>query len=125
MLQCLRTKPCSKILNDNSSITITHAHTTPWGPDWLDAMLKSGLEFLAWVYPLEYGAREETELALRFVTRPTIATFDDIASACIWLEKRKPFVPEQHFVDHDFMPPVVRKGPALRNKFTHRGSDQS
>ncbi|MCC2545937.1 hypothetical protein LJY25_05735 [Hymenobacter sp. BT175] len=88
MLESLRSWPCHKILNDNSSITRTTVHLSEWGQWWIGEMLRAGLQYIAWVYPRDFTARQDTERVLQYVQRPVIATFDDVASAYVWLQQQ-------------------------------------
>jgi hypothetical protein len=86
MLECLRQRPCPKILNDNSSIIRTEFHLTEWSMHWLRDMHAAGLEALAWVYPQHFNSRAATESTLGRITQPILATFDDLATAYLWLK---------------------------------------
>lgn len=88
MLQSMHTRPCAKILNDNSSITRTTAMLTPWGTWWLTEMLRAGLAYIAWVYPRNFEARQQMDMAMQRTERPVVAGFDDVASAYVWLQKQ-------------------------------------
>ncbi|GAB2962165.1 hypothetical protein GCM10027048_33210 [Hymenobacter coalescens] len=85
MLEALRRHPCRKILNDNSSVTRQTMQLTPWSRWWLGEMMHAGLQYVAWVYPRNFEARQATENAIRFIQRPVVASFDDVASAYVWL----------------------------------------
>lgn len=88
MLDALRANPCAKILNDNSSITRTTVQLSLWGAWWLEEMLGAGLQYIAWVYPRNFEARLQTEATVKFIQRPVVGTFDDVASAYIWLQQQ-------------------------------------
>jgi hypothetical protein len=90
LLECLRAQPCRKILNDNSNITRTSVQLTLWGAWWLEEMLKTGLQYIAWVYPRDFAARQATEATVQLIARPVVGTFDDVASAYVWLQQVKP-----------------------------------
>jgi hypothetical protein len=89
LLESLRAWPCRKILNDNSNITSTNVELSEWGTWWLGEMLEAGLKSIAWVYPRHFAARQATELAVQLIQQPTIATFDDVASAYLWLQNQR------------------------------------
>ncbi|MBJ6108513.1 hypothetical protein JAO73_05800 [Hymenobacter sp. BT523] len=93
MLESLRAWPCSKILNDNSNIIRTTMQLREWSMWWLEQMLEAGLQHLAWVLPRHLISREGTEAAVRVIARPHVATFDDVASAYVWLQQRPPVQP--------------------------------
>ncbi|OON68223.1 hypothetical protein [Hymenobacter sp. CRA2] len=88
MLEALRARPCRKILNDNSSVTRQSMQLTLWGAWWLEEMMNAGLEYVAWVYPRDFEAREATENVIRHITKPVVASFDDVASAYLWLQQQ-------------------------------------
>jgi hypothetical protein len=88
MLQSLRARPCAKILNDNSNITRTSATLTPWGSWWLEEMMRAGLEYIAWIYPRNFEARQLMETSMLRIGRPVVASFDDVASAYVWLQQQ-------------------------------------
>ena len=90
MLETIREWPCTKILNDNSSITRITARLTEWGVQWLEDMLAAGLHFIAWVLPRDLVARQATEDIVHAIDRPRVGTFDDVASAYIWLQQQQP-----------------------------------
>jgi hypothetical protein len=94
LLESLRARPCSKILNDNSSITRTTVELTLWGAWWLEEMQRAGLRHIAWVYPRDFDARKATEVVLQRIERPVVATFDDVASAYVWLQQQAATAPK-------------------------------
>lgn len=90
MLETIQIWPCTKLLNDNSSITRTTVQLTQWGVQWLEDMLAAGLHFIAWVLPHDLVARQSTEDIVQAIARPRVGTFDDVASACVWLQQQQP-----------------------------------
>lgn len=88
MLETLRAWPCSKILNDNSNITRTTMQLREWSAWWLEQMRVAGLQHIAWVLPPDLPSRQTTEVIVQAITRPHVATFDDVASAYVWLQKQ-------------------------------------
>jgi hypothetical protein len=88
MLESLRARPCAKILNDNSNITRTTITITPWAIAWLHEMLQAGLKYIAWIMPRNFEARQQTELLVQRIEQPVVATFDDVASAYVWLQQQ-------------------------------------
>jgi hypothetical protein len=88
MLDSLRAWPCQKILNDNSGITRTSVQLTVWGAWWLEEMMRAGLQYVAWVFPRDFAARQATEKVLLSIMQPTVGTFDDVASAYVWLQQQ-------------------------------------
>ena len=94
MLETIQVWPCTKILNDNSSITSTTVQFTQWGVQWLEDMLAAGLYFIAWVLPRDLVARQTTEDIVHAIDRPRVGTFDDVASAYVWLQQQRPVLYE-------------------------------
>jgi len=90
MLQTLQDRPCSKILNDNSNITRTTMKLTEWGLRWLQEMHNAGLEYIAWVLPSSSLARQAVENTVHDLETPQVGTFDDVASAYVWLQQQQP-----------------------------------
>jgi hypothetical protein len=86
LLEALRKHPCHKVLNDNSSITSTTVELSEWGAWWLQEMMRAGLQYVAWVYPRNFAARQATEATLQLIPRPMVTTFDDVATAYLWLQ---------------------------------------
>ena len=86
LLEQLRLHPTPKILNDNSRIIQTTVEMSEWGAWWLGEMRMAGLAALAWVYPRNFAAREATNAVLAHIQHPVIATFDEVASAYLWLQ---------------------------------------
>ncbi|MBF9141633.1 hypothetical protein [Hymenobacter properus] len=88
MLDSLRAHPCAKILNDNSSIIRTTMQLSLWGAWWVEEMRNAGLQYIAWVLPRSLVARQTTEAIVQAVENPHIGTFDDVASAYVWLQQQ-------------------------------------
>jgi hypothetical protein len=88
MLDSLRAYPCAKILNDNSSISRTTMQLSLWGAWWIEEMRNAGLQCIAWVLPRSLVARQTTEAIVQAVENPHIGTFDDVASAYVWLQQQ-------------------------------------
>jgi hypothetical protein len=89
MLDCLRSWPCHKILNDNSNITRTSLQLTRWGIRWLEEMRLVGLQYIAWVLPPSLLARQAVETIVHAIEAPLVGTFDDVASAYVWLQQQQ------------------------------------
>lgn len=89
MLQVMQTWHCSKILDDNSSITHQSTELSARSFELLEQMRVAGLRYMAWVYPRSFPARTSSETLLQPVRSSLVATFDDVASACVWLQRRQ------------------------------------
>ena len=89
MLQALQERPCAKILNDNSNITHTTMKLTAWGVRWLEEMHDAGLKHIAWVLPSSLLARQTVESTVLDLAAPQVGTFDDVASAYVWLQQQQ------------------------------------
>ncbi|WP_167856457.1 hypothetical protein [Hymenobacter metallicola] len=51
-------------------------------------MLRAGLHYIAWVFPRDFAARQASEKVLLAIQRPTVGTFEDVASAYVWLQQQ-------------------------------------
>ena len=89
MLTSLRQWPCQKILSDGTNVLAVHMQRTQWGGRWLEEMQAAGLRYFAWVLPLSLQARHATEERVQPISNPLVGTFDDIASACLWLQQQR------------------------------------
>ncbi|SFQ65130.1 hypothetical protein [Hymenobacter arizonensis] len=89
MLESLRAMPCQKILNDNSNITRTSMQLTQWGIRWVEQMRLAGLQYIAWVLPQSLLARQSVESTVHAIEAPRVGTFDDVASAYVWLQQQQ------------------------------------
>ncbi len=89
MLASLRQWPCQKILTDGTNILAVHMQRTHWGARWLEEMQTAGLRYFAWVLPLSLQARHATEERIYPITTPSVGTFDDVASAYLWLQQQR------------------------------------
>jgi transcriptional regulator GlxA family with amidase domain len=88
MLDTLRAFPCARILNDNSGITRTTMQLSARSLDWLALMHAAGLQVLAWVLPQQLASQRATEgIVLKFEA-PIVCTFNDLASAHVWLQRQ-------------------------------------
>lgn len=88
MLDSLRACPCRKILNDNSNVDHTTVQLSSWGVWWIGEMRAAGLDYIAWVLPRDLISRHATEAAMVAIERPRVSTFDDLASAYVWLQRQ-------------------------------------
>lgn len=89
VLHHLRGCDCHKMLNDNTQVTSEWESGARWvGAEYYQQLAHLGMRYVAWVCPPDWGARRSMELAMQFVTRPVVVLFDDLASACTWLERQ-------------------------------------
>ena len=88
MLESLWAWPCHKILNDNSSVSRTTMQLSEWGAWWIGEMRTAGLQHIAWVLPRSISDRQRVEAVVSAIEKPHIATFDDVASAYVWLQQQ-------------------------------------
>ena len=88
MLETIQAWPCTKILNDNSSITRTTVQLTQWGEQWLADMQAAGLRCIAWVLPTDPLVRQVTEDIVQAIDTPRVVAFQDVASAYSWLRQQ-------------------------------------
>ena len=57
--------------------------------EWLAQMQAAGLRYLAWVMPRELSSRRMTEGVVLDIEAPIVCTFDDVASAYVWLQRQQ------------------------------------
>ncbi|GGF26928.1 hypothetical protein [Hymenobacter cavernae] len=89
VLQLLQTRPCSKMLNDNSQVTSEWQQGARWvGEQYYSLLAEQGIRFVAWVCPRNWAARKSMGTAMLFVTKPVVILFDDVACAYAWLERQ-------------------------------------
>ncbi|RSK31747.1 hypothetical protein [Hymenobacter metallilatus] len=89
ILEVMRRRPAAKILNDNSNITHTTVYLTSWSLNWLQEMYAAGLRYLAWIYAPEFPERKSTDAIVQYIENPTVASFDDLATAYNWLRRQR------------------------------------
>jgi hypothetical protein len=88
VLRCLQSCSCTKVLNDNSQVTTNWEKAARWvGEYYYDQLAQRGVEYVAWVYPAHWAVRNSMDTAMKFVTRPQVVTFDDLATAYTWLKQ--------------------------------------
>jgi hypothetical protein len=93
LLEHQRAQQTSKLLNDNSLIKRPWAEGISWGArEWLPAMAKAGLHYLAWVYSPHLLSRMVFDQSQLDVVFPMAAAFDDVAQAVEWLQNQQPEV---------------------------------
>ncbi|MFD2785534.1 hypothetical protein [Hymenobacter rubripertinctus] len=81
--------PTGKLLNDNSNLSRSEVQLTEWGVNWLREMYAQGLRYMAWVYAPDYPGRQPSEMLVRYLDKPTVVAFDDVATACLWLSRQQ------------------------------------
>lgn len=89
LLEAIQRRPTAKLLNDNSNVTHTSFQVTDWSLSWLRDMHAAGLRYLAWVYAPVFPGRTSTEAIVQYLTNPTVASFDDVATAYHWLRRQQ------------------------------------
>ncbi|GAA4010555.1 hypothetical protein GCM10022408_23600 [Hymenobacter fastidiosus] len=85
VIHCLSRQPCSKILNDNSQVTSDWERAAQWvGEYYYNQLAQLGVRYVAWVYPPHWAARTSMDTAMKYIVRPLVVTFDDLATAYAW-----------------------------------------
>ncbi len=52
ILNALKSKKCSRVLNDNREVTGAWPGSVEWASkEWTPKMIEAGLEYFAWIYP--------------------------------------------------------------------------
>ncbi|MBD2767203.1 hypothetical protein IC235_04775 [Hymenobacter sp. BT664] len=65
------------------------------GAWWLHEMREAGLQYIAWVLPSNLVARQTAETIAQTIENPYVGTFDDVASAYVWLQQQQIAVDSQ------------------------------
>ncbi|HSI90769.1 MAG TPA: hypothetical protein VK927_06595 [Adhaeribacter sp.] len=78
---------CTKLLNDNTKITNDWSEAEDWlCTDLPPRLSKSGIKYIAWVYPANYSSRLSTDKVIRQLGTFTITIgFDNLQTASTWL----------------------------------------
>lgn len=88
LLKCLQQQPCSKLLNDAREAT-SWAGREQWvGEALFPQLAQQGVRYLACVYPQALAARFSLDATLISTPQPFVAAFEDLASACSWLQQQ-------------------------------------
>jgi len=89
ILDLLRTRPCRRMLNDNSEVVGDWEKSARWvGSYYYQQLADLGVKYVAWVCPPHWPARKSMDAAMQFVSRPMVAIFEDLASAYFWLRRQ-------------------------------------
>ena len=89
LVQCLRQHPGPKLLNDARFAAHGWAGREQWaGEELFPQLAKWGVRYVACVYPHALPARFSLDTTLGLAPQPFLAAFDDLASACYWLQRR-------------------------------------
>jgi hypothetical protein len=90
ILRCLQAWECHKLLNDSTQVT------SPWEAviGWEDRRLfqclaQQGVRYVAWVYSPHSSDRSAIDATLQFTTHPIVIMFEEIATACSWLQQSR------------------------------------
>lgn len=94
MLQFLKEKRCTKVLNDNTLVKGTWSSSATWGASvWFPQMASAGLKYFAWVYSPDVFGKFSTDATLKQMndkdSKDWIGfngrTFKSIEEAARWL----------------------------------------
>ncbi|RYU81836.1 hypothetical protein [Hymenobacter persicinus] len=89
LLRCLRLQPCTKLLNDARDAVEGWAGREQWAGEALFPQLaERGVRSVACVYLEALAARFSLDTTLGSTPKPFVAAFDDLATACAWLQQR-------------------------------------
>ncbi|MGI4835073.1 MAG: hypothetical protein ACRYFK_16595 [Janthinobacterium lividum] len=76
-----------RVLNSNLNMSSVVPEAPLWlATNYLPHMGLGGVEYLAWVYPNDLLLRPLIDRAVRKLTTPAVTMFDDLESACTWLQ---------------------------------------
>lgn len=87
ILTYLEATQCTRVLNDNSTLVSIHSDPGTWlATDWFPRAFQHGLKRFAWVYPSTIASRFSVQNLMQYSSHPHIVCFDDLATACTWLQ---------------------------------------
>ena len=93
LVQCLQQHPCPKLLNDARDAATGWTGRETWAGESLFPLLgQAGVQYMACVYPTALSARFSLDATLTTASQPFVAAFEDVATACSWLEQQRPSV---------------------------------
>lgn len=86
--QCfMQGKAYPRVLNSNLNMLSVVPEAPLWlATNYLPHLSLGGVEYLAWVYAADLQLRPLTEQAVRKLSAPVVTLFDDLESACSWLQ---------------------------------------
>jgi hypothetical protein len=89
LLRCLHAHPCTKVLNDAREAADSWAGREQWvGRDLFPQLAQRGVRYVACIYPTALAARSSLDVTLDSNLQPFVAAFDDLATACSWLQRK-------------------------------------
>ncbi|OON68330.1 hypothetical protein [Hymenobacter sp. CRA2] len=89
LLQALQQRPCAKLLNDARYAATGWAGREQWVGETLFLKLaEAGVRYMACIYPAALAARFSLDTTLNSASQPFVAAFEDLATACSWLQQR-------------------------------------
>ncbi|QIL74912.1 hypothetical protein [Hymenobacter sp. HDW8] len=89
LLRCLHQQPCAMLLNDARHAATGWSGQEQWAGEALFPKLAQwGVRYVACVYPEALAARFSLDTTLGYTPQPFVAAFDDLATACTWLQQR-------------------------------------
>lgn len=89
LLHCLHQHPCAKVLNDARGAATGWAGREQWvGTSLFPQLAQAGVRYMACVYPEALAARRSLDSTLDSTAQPFVTAFEDLATACAWLQQR-------------------------------------
>jgi len=89
ILAALDATGCRKVLSDHGELSGNWVQIAPrLGREAFAQLAARGVRAVAWVHSQDYHDQMAMYLAQRATTCPDIAIFDDVATACFWLQQR-------------------------------------
>ncbi len=90
LLEAMKAKSCSKVLNDNTLVQGTWHGAAEWAAaDWFPRMNKAGLKYFAWVYSPSVFSQLSTDKTISSAKNESIKTFGSFKDAQQWLATLK------------------------------------
>ena len=89
LLRRLQQQPCTQLLNDARYAAHGWAGQEQWVGEALFPQLAAwGVRHVACVYPHDLAGRFSLDTTVTSISAPFVAAFDDLATACSWLQQR-------------------------------------
>jgi hypothetical protein len=89
IMACLEANACQKVLSDHTEFTGDWKQLAPEvGGEVFEQMAARGVRLFAWVHGPDCRDQLAMHQAMQVASKPTITLFDDVATACQWLQQR-------------------------------------
>lgn len=88
LIDCVKAYPYRKLLNNTQQVTSGWDGREQWAGETLfSSLAQLGVCYIACVYSKQWLARYSLDRTLEYATQPFIVSFEDLATACNWLQQ--------------------------------------